>query len=161
MLVTPGDIQPDPDGRITWWKPTLGDSICRVGWAWMWVLAPVFLAALLVVIQPWLGPLALIWGIKLWALLIAAAVALVFKGVQLAAKARREPFCIHCGYTLTGLPDHHICPECGRPYSFALVEEYRKDPMWFAQRWKIARGTQPSGAPFEARKTRRRSRDGT
>jgi hypothetical protein len=25
--------------------------------------------------------------------------------------------CLHCGYSLKGLPSEHVCPECGRPYS--------------------------------------------
>ena len=24
--------------------------------------------------------------------------------------------CLHCGYSLTGLPSDHACPECGTPY---------------------------------------------
>lgn len=26
------------------------------------------------------------------------------------------PGCAWCGYVLAGLPDHGVCPECGRPY---------------------------------------------
>ena len=48
-------------------------------------------------------------------------------GLRRAAQARREPFCIFCGYNLTGLPDHYRCPECGRPYTWQMIEEYRAD----------------------------------
>jgi ribosomal protein L32 len=29
--------------------------------------------------------------------------------------------CPDCGYSLVGLPSHHICPECGQPYDLDAV----------------------------------------
>jgi hypothetical protein len=103
------------------------------------------------------------WGFKLWTVVIGAAIGLAGRALKLAMKTRREPFCIHCGYSLRGLPDHHICPECGRPFSFELIEEYRQDPVWFVERWKTHRESgRAESAPFEAgAHRRRRSRDGT
>ena len=78
-----------------------------------------------------------------------------------AAKARREPFCIFCGYNLTGLPDRYRCPECGRPYTWQLIAEYRRDPAWFRERWRLHRELPPADAPFEAGPVQRRRKDGT
>lgn len=36
--------------------------------------------------------------------------------------------CIHCRYELTGLPDYHTCPECGRQYSAPEIDAYYDDP---------------------------------
>jgi len=160
-LVVPGDIRTDEDGRIVWWRPGAAEVLNKMGWAWVWVLLPLVLAAGTAVVWPWVGPLLFLWGLKLWILLVGAGVAMVVRGIQLAAKTRREPFCVHCGYSLLGLPDHHRCPECGRPYSFELIDEYRKDPAWFVERWKIAHGKQDEPTVFLARPTKRRSRDGT
>ena len=83
-----------------------------------------------------------------------------------AIRNRKEPFCIHCGYDLTGLPDNHICPECGRQFSHRLIEEYRRDPNWFIERYKSRALVPVAEAPFPAGQVsstskRRKSRDGT
>ena len=46
-------------------------------------------------------------------------------GFRMTPRPRR---CIHCRYDLTGLPDYHTCPECGRPYTFAEIDAYFDDP---------------------------------
>ena len=89
------------------------------------------------------------YGGNLWLWLGAGAVGAVVEAMRLATKARNEPFCIHCGYMLQGLPDQHICPECGRPYSFELIKLYQNDPKWFVQRWQM-RNANPIGVPFHA-----------
>lgn len=77
-------------------------------------------------------------------------------------RSRKGPFCIHCGYTLMGLPDHHTCPECGETYSFATIEEYRRDPNWFIRRYTMHRELPRRDEPFMAGIPKRpRSRDGT
>ena len=81
--------------------------------------------------------------------------------IRQATKARTEPFCIHCEYTLEGLPAQHRCPECGRPYSFELIRQYQNDPRWFVQRWKAQREN-PRNERFDAGKSvRRGAGDGT
>src|SRR2546423_15392621 len=68
---------------------------------------------------------------------------------------RREPFCIHCGYDLTSLPDDYNCPECGEHYTHRLIDEYRRDPKWFIERYN-RRGEIPrADVPFQAGAIRR------
>ena len=82
--------------------------------------------------------------------------------LRTAVRQRPDPFCIHCGYSLTGLPDGHRCPECGRTFSFRVIEEYRRDSHWFIQRYKMRHDLPVAEVPFAAGEVRRaRSRDGT
>ena len=112
-------------------------------WSWFWT--PLF----------WGG-----W--KLAIMLLAIPITLFSQGLRSAIQRRSEPFCIHCGYGLTGLPDNHRCPECGQTYSFAVVDEYRRDPQGFIYRYRSRRHAIPTYAPFNAGPVRRaRSRDGT
>jgi len=99
---------------------------------------------------------------KVAMLLIASAISITGYVLNRAIRARKEPFCIFCGYSLNGLPDHYRCPECGRPYTWDQIEEYRQDPQWFIERWKARQSLPPADAPLEAKPSRRpRSRDGT
>lgn len=163
LLLSVSDIPPDPDGSLPWWKPTWRDIAQRLGWRWLYLI-PILL---LLLVLTW-ALFARFWflnvlfyGGKLWLWLGAGAVGAVAHAMRQATQARQEPFCIHCGYSLAGLPDQHICPECGRPYSFELIRQYQNDPKWFAQRWEM-RGTNPINARFEAGKTLGgKSSDGT
>ena len=74
----------------------------------------------------------------------------MINGIRNVVKARRDPFCIHCGYSLQGLADSGTCPECGRPYLFSLVEEYRKDPHFFVERYRSSRQLPTRVAAFAA-----------
>jgi len=105
----------------------------------------------------------LFWGGgKLLLLSVGGAIGMAGTAIRAVVRQRKEPFCIHCGYTLLGLPDHHICPECGRPYSLRLIDEYRRDPHWFVQRYKAHRILPNADEPFLARpSTKPKSRDGT
>jgi hypothetical protein len=108
---------------------------------------------------------ALLNGLIIKAIIIAVAlpVAQIAWAVRAGAAARKEPFCIHCGQCLTGLPAIHICPECGRPYDLAVLNDYRRDPAWFIQRWRARRDI-PQPAPSSRpprRNTSQESRDGT
>ncbi len=112
------------------------------------------------VIVAW--PFAAGWLAKPALLLIAAGISIGGYVLKRAVQARKEPFCIFCGYNLTGLPDAYRCPECGRPYTWAEIEEYRRDPQWFIERWKARRALPPPDQPLEAKPSRRpRSSDGT
>jgi hypothetical protein len=140
-LATLADIEPDGDGKIDWWKPGWGDVWKHLPWTYGWaavvlvVLVGAFFALMFI------GYVRdLFWsGLDFWrmaGLLIAVLAAGSTVAIKKVLGKRTGPFCIHCGYALDGLPDHYNCPECGRPYSFALIEDYRRDPAWFILRWK-------------------------
>jgi len=107
--------------------------------------------------------LLLVVGVKMFVTTAAIAIALAGYVIRRAIQARKEPFCIFCGYNLTGLPDGHRCPECGRSISWAVIAEYRRDPQWFIERWKAHRELPPASEPFHAgvHARRKRARDGT
>ena len=116
--------------------------------------------------RPEIIQILLAWW-KLLFLAIALPTGAAINAAAHVIRSRKEPFCIHCGYDLTGLPDGHNCPECGRQFNLRVIEEYRRDPQWFVQRYKNHRNVPQPDAPFAALevprgKTRRRkSRDGT
>ena len=163
LLLSVSDIPPDPDGSLPWWKPTWRDIALRLGWRWLYVIPLLLLLLVLawaIFARFWFLNV-LLYGGKLWLWLGAAVMGAVVQAMRKGTQARREPFCIHCGYTLAGLPDHHICPECGRPYSFDLIRQYQQDPKWFVQRWE-ARTANPINVPFHAgTATHVRQNDGT
>ncbi len=165
MHATPSDLPARRDEDVTWWRPSWRDGARFVGYRW------IFLAPALLLIAFFVGGLffwpvrsmLLVLGIKLATFVGAVALSLAAYVFRRAAKARAEPFCIHCGYNLSGLPDNHRCPECGRPYSWRTIDEYRRDPQWFITRWEMRKQLPPTDQPFEAgpRTTRRRRHDGT
>jgi hypothetical protein len=149
---------------VPWWTPSWQDRARAVGWKWVFAL-PAAIVIGLMVASLWYGHLFLgLWfgGIKIVMLCLAVPVALLLEVVRGVMAGRTDPFCIHCGYSLDGLPDHHICPECGRPYSFALIDEYRRDPHWFIRRHKMRHQMPDRDAPFLAGPVRsKKSKDGT
>jgi len=166
VLATPSDLRVGSDEPVTWWTPSWHAASQHIGYRWIYLLPAAGLLLLLVaaVFMPGLRTIVFVLEIKL--LMAAGAIALTLAGyvVRRAVRARREPFCIHCGYNLTGLPDNYRCPECGRPYTWRLIAEYRRDPQWFVERFKAHRKLPPVGPPVEVRPARgpaRRSRDGT
>jgi len=165
MHATPSDLPARRDEEVTWWRPSWRDGARFVGYRWIF-LAPALVLVALFVAGLFFWPVRsvlLVLGIKLAIFVGAVALTLAAYVFRCAAKARAEPFCIHCGYNLSGLPDNHRCPECGRPYSWRTIDEYRRDPQWFIDRWEMRKMQPPSDRPFDAGggATRRRSRDGT
>ena len=133
--------------------PKLGDSARYLGWRWILAVpaAVIILMALAAVTVRGAFLLPLLFaGIKLVVIALALPFVLLLEMWRKAIHSRKEPFCIHCGYGLTGLPDHHTCPECGRPYTFATINEYRRDPHWFKQRYKMIGHLPEPDAPFRA-----------
>lgn len=160
IVATPSEILRHEDVR--WWRPSWRDGWQHVGWRWVFLLPTALL--LLGFLRPlrWLGPVTFVWGGKLLITMIAVALALAGYVFRRAARARTEPFCIFCGYNLSGLPDAYRCPECGRPYTWRLIAEYRRDPQWFIERYAALRRLPKADAPFTAGPgPRRKRRDGT
>lgn len=162
VVGTPSDVRAAPDS-VQWWRPSWRDGLQFVGWRW--VLAVPMGVMLLVIagafFYPPMASLLLVLGAK--GLLFAGAILLSLGGfvVRKAIKARKEPFCIHCGYNLTGLEDNRRCPECGEHYTWRVIDEYRRDPHWFIERWKLQRKLPQADEPFKAGAIRRKPRDGT
>jgi hypothetical protein len=150
-----------------WWKPSWGAAWKYMGWRWLLFVPMAILVSAVVMcfIWPiwmgWVWNLAIILG-KITVLIIALPFMAAGYALSSAVAARKDPFCIHCGYGLEGLPDHHRCPECGMQYSWATIEEYRRDPKWFIHRWRERRGLPANFGSFEAGPVRSaKRRDGT
>lgn len=141
MMLTPGDIPADADGKISWWKPGWGEVAVRLGWRWLFVGPAILfllgMVGLCVVRWWWIDWWLSLW--KVWAMVLAGVVGGLVGVIRNGIKGRGEPFCIHCGYNLDGLPEQHVCPECGRKYSFELIRKYQQDPRWFMQCWENER----------------------
>ena len=165
VLATPSQVVAHPGEPIRWWRPGWRDCVRYVGYRWVF-LAPA--AALLLVIVWFVinrGMRGMIFAIGVELFLLVAGISFALAGyvIRRAVRARQEPFCIYCGYNLSHLPEQYRCPECGRPYTWELIAEYRRDPHWFAERYKAHRELPPPGTVLEAagNAPRRRSRDGT
>jgi hypothetical protein len=162
-----GDVAPGPGVEDVWWKPGWGDVVRAVGWHWI-LVAPALAGLGLcgaALFHPryvgafwWLGLKGVVWA-------LAIPVALLADVVRRVTSAGTDPFCVHCGYALTGLPERGMCPECGSAYSRALIEDYRRDPKWFIARYKMQKNLPPrekgSLPPPVFTGKRKRSRDGT
>ncbi len=164
VVGSPVDLPPGPPGdthrsvtnvlgEIPWWRPNAGDVARVLGWRWV-LMGPAMVVGLGLPLLALFGhspllkllaPLSVKLLITAWGVILSLAT----WGVQKVVRARRDPFCIHCGYSLTGLGESGTCPECGRGYTRALMEEYRKDPDFFAHRHKVVR-KHPEATPFAA-----------
>jgi hypothetical protein len=164
-VASPSELRPRDPTDIRWYKPGFEETLKLMGWRWMYFLPAVGLLArvFLVPIQVWLTQIVFVY----WKLLLIAVVLPCIVFVNTAKhiiRKRTEPFCIHCGYDLTSLPDNYICPECGERFSHRVIDEYRRDPHWFIERYKRQGEIPMRDVPFEARKSsgkKKRSRDGT
>ena len=154
-------------GEVRWWKPTWRDAWRYLGWRWVLFLPAAALLCVIaaMVIEPRMIRYVWFLGPKLLIMLLCLPFVAAGYAMKLGVQARKEPFCIHCGYELSGLPDHYQCPECGVPYDFKVIDEYRRDPDWFIQRYKRSKAPGPNrrrSTRAPARPGQRRcSRDGT
>src|SRR5207253_2136792 len=57
-------------------------------------------------VGPWMIQFLLGWW-KLWVLAVAIPTVAALNAAKNAIRSRRDPFCIHCSYGLTGLPPEH------------------------------------------------------
>jgi hypothetical protein len=163
-IASPCELKAARGSEVPFWLPGWGEKLKHLGWRWVLVVPSLALVAVLVLglfdSRAW--PLLFSLGLKIIIMVCAMPVLLMMDLARTAIKKKNEPFCIHCGYDLVGLPDNYCCPECGRPYTFAVIEEYRRDPHWFIKRWKTHHEIPLADAPFAAGVTKsRRSRDGT
>lgn len=166
VLASPGDLPEPPkdalhpdhhtmfDGSTPWWRPGPSDIIRAIRWWWLVLLPTIVIAVampLLVILFP--GSLWARSGVplvKLELFLLGVIFSIVVYGVRNVVTSRRGPFCIHCGYSLEGLDDHGLCPECGRPFIFAVIDEYRRDPHFFIERHKGVKTLPAKQARFAA-----------
>jgi hypothetical protein len=165
IQATPADARVGEGGPISWWRPGWRDSLRYVGWRWLLLTPALGLVALYAASWYVFIPGTIMWMLqaKLLIFVVAVAISLVGYVARRAIRARGEPFCIYCGYNLSGLPDDYRCPECGRPYSWRLIAEYRRDPHWFIERWKMHDDHPAAPVVFDAGAVprKRRARDGT
>jgi len=164
LFAAAGELKAGPGEKIPWWRPTWRDGLRHLGWRWIFFM-PIVGVIGFAVAAYWFPPLLNLiipFGFKFMLFAGGIAISLVGYVLRQATKARPEPFCIHCGYNLTGLPDNYRCPECGRPYSWRVIDEYRRDPQWFVTRWKASHKLPENEPTLEAGPgPRRKSRDGT
>jgi len=94
------------------------------------------------------------WGVKTQPYVVIAGVGMSVIGYKawkqfgagvvsrLCRQASEADYCLclHCGYSLKGLPDDHRCPECGNPYNIADVK----------QQWTAYLAAHPAGAGASA-----------
>lgn len=125
--------------RVTWWRPPARDVFRQITWRWA-LLLPVGVALGLIVAahfrsrdQAFLGYL----GIKLLVITLLVPALMWDHFRHRAIRARTDPFCVHCGWTLRGLPREGRCPECGAGYRMKVVEMYRLDPQWVQAFWQF------------------------
>lgn len=151
------EVPVDPERPMEWWRPGWSELREQVGWRWV-LLLPLAISLAMCVLaffQPrWLVFSGLAFKFIVFSGAVAFALALYV--LNRARQVRLEPFCIHCGYNLTGLPDEHRCPDCGRPFKLRVIDEYRRDPEWFVERWRLLNKLPKSDAPFTARRSRRK-----
>ena len=142
--------QPADEPNVPYWQPTHGETMKLLGWRWLLALPALAMVGLtivgLVVGNPFLAYNTCGFGVITFVIIIPAVV--LGHAARTAVSMRKEPFCIHCGYDLTSQPDHYRCPECGRPYTFAQINEYRQNPWWYNQRRKLATKTPAAQIPL-------------
>jgi hypothetical protein len=124
---------------VSWWKPSIGSAIAASPVAW---LAGAFAGACLILGWIVVLPFAGVFGFVLFkvALIgVAILISLRSRALRRVLDARRELFCIHCGYSLKGLEEEPDCPECGMVFRRSIIEDYRRDPDWFIKRFETLR----------------------
>ena len=163
VLATPSHVPRQPGEEITWWRPGWRDTWRYVGYRWIFLTPALGLIILAVPLLRWPSVFSpfFVLEAKLFVFVVAIALTLAGFVIRRAVRARKEPFCIYCGYNLTGLPDNYRCPECGRPYNWQLIAEYRRDPQWFIERYRHHQKLPPAATPFNAGPVHRRRPDGT
>ena len=140
-----------PQVKLRWWRPGARELARHLGWGWLLLVPPAVLLLIslgLLIARERMGGY---WWIVFRLFLVVTPIPLLFLDYFRfkAIRARTDPFCIHCGYTLQGLPQEGTCPECGRRYRMPVVEMFRRDPQWVIAYWRNA-GKPPPVDLFDA-----------
>jgi hypothetical protein len=139
--------------KIVWWRPSIRELLRQAGWAcWMILVSPLALGVALIAAAHFVGTDAIILGwLGVRILLLWLIVPFVAWGhLRLKAMHRRpDPYCVHCGYTLLGMPEEGKCPECGKPFRMKVIDMFRRDPQWVMAWWRF-NGRPPSIESFES-----------
>src|SRR4051812_2245744 len=111
-IASPHELRPTNPKDVRWYRPGFTDTFQLMGWRVIFFLPAVGLVAALFMLPShlWLSQFLFVW----WKLAVIAFVLPTGYAIKLwknALQARTSPFCIHCGYDLTGMPDGHKCPE--------------------------------------------------
>jgi len=139
--------------KPVFYRPPLPEVIRHMEWGW--IVVPMLAAACLAmtVTGLLLGRYHIemtILGGQLLFLVLAVPLFFWENLRDRLIRLRTDPFCIHCGWTLAGLPEEGRCPECGEPYRLNVVEMFRQDPQWVIAYWKFA-GKAPTVELFNSR----------
>jgi hypothetical protein len=130
------------ENGVPFWRPDAWYIARSIGWWWALALpaVAVILAIPFLAFSRGTQFMALIgWEMKLLVFVCGFVVTLVLRAASRGVQRRKDDFCIHCGYTVEGLGPSGQCPECGRHFTLAVVQEYRKDPHFFIERYKASR----------------------
>src|SRR4051812_47130088 len=94
----------DAGAEPQWYLPGLGETARLLGWRWVYFLPAIGLLVLVFWIpaRPWLIQFLVAYW-KLWIIAVAVPTGVAVNAAKHAIRARKDPFCIHCGYGLSGL----------------------------------------------------------
>ena len=138
--VTPDFVTMFEKEEVPFWRPNAGHIARSIGWKWL-LIGPLaaFIAGVPLIwfLHPGAQTAAMAGNfVKLWTVAVGVIITIVIAAARKGVGVRADSFCIHCGYSLEGLGEIGVCPECGRRYHKAMCAEFKKDPHFFAHRYR-------------------------